>query len=126
MATLLYRLGKTAYRRWPFFIAGWLVLMIAVGGFAAAFSKPTSDSFSIPGIPSEEAANLQRQLFPDSQDAFDKATVNVVVASGMPAIVSGVFTVVRPAVSKLRTSQTLMVSLYVDGSSSRHVRVMSA
>ena len=25
MATLLYRLGKTAYRRWPFFIAGWLV-----------------------------------------------------------------------------------------------------
>ena len=81
MATLLYRLGKTAYRRWPFFIAGWLVLMIAVGGFAAAFSKPTTDSFSIPGIPSEEAANLQKQLFPDSQDAFDKATVNVVVAA---------------------------------------------
>ena len=25
MATLLHRLGKTAYRRWPFFIAGWLV-----------------------------------------------------------------------------------------------------
>ncbi|WP_300402454.1 MMPL family transporter [Nocardioides sp.] len=81
MATLLYRLGKHAYRRWPFFIAGWLVLMIAVGGFAAAFSKPTTDSFSIPGIPSEEAADLQAELFPGSKDAFDQATVNVVVAA---------------------------------------------
>ena len=27
MATLLYRLGKTAYRRWPFFLAGWLVAL---------------------------------------------------------------------------------------------------
>ena len=81
MATLLYRLGKTAYRRWPIFIAGWLVVMIAVGGFAAAFSKPTTDSFSIPGIPSEEAADLQAELFPGAQDAFDQATVNVVVAA---------------------------------------------
>ncbi|MGA8846050.1 MAG: MMPL family transporter [Nocardioides sp.] len=81
MATLLYRLGKTAYHRWPIFIAGWLVLMIAVGGFAASFAKPTTDSFSIPGIPSEEAADLQAELFPGAQDAFDQATVNVVVAA---------------------------------------------
>ena len=81
MATLLYRLGKTAYRRWPIFIAGWLVLMIAVGGFATAFAKPTTDSFSIPGIPSEEAADLQAELFPGATDAFDQATVNVVVAA---------------------------------------------
>ncbi len=25
MATLLYRLGKTAYRRWPIFLAAWLI-----------------------------------------------------------------------------------------------------
>lgn len=81
MATYLYRLGKQAYRRWPLFLAGWLVLMVAVAGFAAAFSKPTSDAFTIPGIPSEEAADLQAELFPDSKDAFDQATVNVVVAA---------------------------------------------
>ncbi len=81
MATLLFRLGKHAYRRWPIFIAGWLVLMVAVGGFAAAFSKPTTDAFSIPGIPSEEAADLQAELFPGATDAFDQATVNVVVAA---------------------------------------------
>ena len=81
MATYLYRLGKTAYRRWPLFLAGWLVLMVAVAAFAAAFSKPTTDAFTIPGIPSEEAADLQAELFPDSVDAFDQATVNVVVAA---------------------------------------------
>ncbi|MCY7395296.1 MAG: MMPL family transporter [Nocardioides sp.] len=81
MATLLHRLGTTAYRRWPFFVAGWLVVLIAVGAFAATMSKPMNDSFSIPGIPSEQAATLQSELFPDSVDAFSASTVNVVLAA---------------------------------------------
>src|SRR3954471_24789766 len=81
MATLLYRLGKTAYRRWPFFLAGWLIAMIAVGSVAATMSKPMSDAFSIPGIPSERAAKLQSELFPGAKDAFDQASVKVVVAA---------------------------------------------
>jgi RND superfamily putative drug exporter len=81
MATLLHRLGKTAYRRWPYFIAGWLVLLIAVIAVAAGFSKPMSDAFTIPGIPSEKAADLQAQLFPGSADALDEASVTVVVAA---------------------------------------------
>ncbi|WP_148573648.1 MMPL family transporter [Nocardioides caldifontis] len=81
MATLLYRLGKTAYRRWPVFVAGWIVVLVGIGAFAGAFSKPMTDSFTIPGIPSEEAADLQAELFPSSKDAFDQATVNVVVAA---------------------------------------------
>jgi putative drug exporter of the RND superfamily len=81
MATLLYRLGKTAYRRWPAFIAAWLIAMIAVVSVAAGFAKPMTDSFSIPGIPSEKAADMQADLFPQSVDAFDQATVNVVVAA---------------------------------------------
>src|SRR3546814_17946598 len=79
MATLLYRLGKTAYRRWPIFLAAWLIAMVGVAGFAAGFSKPMSDSFSIPGIPSEKAADMQAELFPGSQDAFDDSSFNVVV-----------------------------------------------
>ncbi|QDH10671.1 MMPL family transporter [Nocardioides dongxiaopingii] len=81
MATYLYRLGKTAYRRWPVFIAAWIAVFVVVGGVAGAFSKPTTDAFTIPGIPSEEAADLQAELFPDSVDAFDEASVNVVVAA---------------------------------------------
>jgi RND superfamily putative drug exporter len=44
-------------------------------------SKPLSDNFSVPGIPSEKAADLQAELFPGSTDAFDQAGVNVVVAA---------------------------------------------
>nr|WP_218848988.1 MMPL family transporter [Nocardioides perillae] len=76
---MLHRLGRTAYRRWPLVLAAWLVALVAVVGAAGAFSKPMVDSFSIPGIPSEEAADLQAELFPGSTDAFDQATVNVVV-----------------------------------------------
>ncbi|RHW25963.1 MMPL family transporter [Nocardioides immobilis] len=81
MARMLYRLGSTAFRRWPFFIAGWLLFAILLGSVAAAFSKPMSDEFTIPGIPSEQAADLQQELFPEAEDAFDDATVNVVVAA---------------------------------------------
>ena len=48
-------------------------------GLAAAFSKPMSDNFTIPGIPSEQAADLQAELFPGATSAFDQADVNVVV-----------------------------------------------
>lgn len=81
MASLLYRLGKTAYQKWPFFLVGWLAVLIVVGGAAATISKPFNDAFTIPGIPSEKAADLQAELFPDSTDAFAEANVNVVVAA---------------------------------------------
>lgn len=88
MATLLHRLGTTAYRRWPAFIAVWLIAMFAVGTLAATMSKPMTDSFSIPGIPSEKAADLQAELFPDAVAAFDQATVTVVVAAPEGATLS--------------------------------------
>ena len=81
MATLLYRLGKTAFLRWPLYLAAWLVAMVGVGAIAATMSKPMTDAFSIPGIPSEKAADLQAELFPGSVDAFDQAGVTVVVAA---------------------------------------------
>ncbi|CAN5657597.1 MMPL family transporter [soil metagenome] len=81
MATLLYRLGKTAYRKWPFFLVGWLAVVIIIGGAAATVSKPFNDAFTIPGIPSEKAQDLQAELFPASTDAFSEANVNVVVAA---------------------------------------------
>jgi RND superfamily putative drug exporter len=81
MATVLYRLGKTAFRRWPLFLTGWIIAVLAVGAFATTMSKPMTDSFSIPGIPSEKAADLQAELFPGAVDAFDRASVKVVVAA---------------------------------------------
>ena len=81
MATLLHRIGRTSFRRWPFVIAAWLVAVVAVGTVAATMSQPTTDEFTIPGIPSEQAADLQQELFPGSASAFEQANVTVVVAA---------------------------------------------
>ncbi|MCE5288641.1 MAG: MMPL family transporter [Nocardiaceae bacterium] len=81
MATLLYRLGKGAYRRWPIAIAVWLIAIIGVGAVAGTMSNPMSNSFSIPGIESEKAANLQSELFGGGKSAMDQASVSLVVAA---------------------------------------------
>ncbi|WP_068424200.1 MMPL family transporter [Janibacter terrae] len=79
MAHALYRLGRTAYRRWPAVLIGWLVVLIGIGVAAGTLSKPLSDKFTIPGIESEQTQELQQELFPGTQDAFDRATGTVVV-----------------------------------------------
>ena len=81
MATLLYRLGKNAFRRWPIFLAAWLIAIVGLGALAATVAKPMSDAMSIPGIPSEKAADIQQELFPEAGDAFEDASVNLVVAA---------------------------------------------
>lgn len=79
MANILYRLGRTAYKKWPFFLVGWLIAILAVGGFAAAKSKPMSSEFTIPGIPSLEAAEMQKELFPDAKAADKQVNGQIVL-----------------------------------------------
>lgn len=81
MASILYRLGRTAFRRWPVFVAGWVVLLIAIAFTASGISKPMKDTFSIPGIPSEQAQTLQQQLALGSGDQLDAATGTLVIAA---------------------------------------------
>jgi RND superfamily putative drug exporter len=81
MATLLYRVGRTAYRRWPVFVAGWLLALIGGGLIATGIAKPMVDTFSIPGIPSLQAQETQQELFPDTPNAEDVANATVVVAA---------------------------------------------
>lgn len=81
MATVLYRLGRASFRRWPLVMSVWLIAIVGVATVAITMSQPTNDEFTIPGIPSEEAGDLQQELFPGAQEAFDQATVNVVVAA---------------------------------------------
>src|SRR3954462_3268709 len=80
MATLLYRLGKTAFPRWPIFLPAWLVALIGLGTVAGTLSKPMSDSFSIPGVASVEAAELQQKLSPAAA-AADAPSGTIVVAA---------------------------------------------
>lgn len=81
MASLLYRLGKAAYRRWPFFLVGWLLVIAVVGGVAGTMSKPFSDAFTIPGLESVEAAEKLPELMDGAQSPTEAATIEVVVAA---------------------------------------------
>jgi RND superfamily putative drug exporter len=81
MAFHLYRLGKLAYRRRRWFVAAWLVVLIGMGILTAVIAKPLNDSFSIPGIPSEQAQTLQQKLFPGTGNALEEATGTAVFAA---------------------------------------------
>jgi RND superfamily putative drug exporter len=77
MATLLYRLGLLCFRHRRLVVVIWLVLLVALGGAAAAFQAPTANNFTIPGTEAQRALdNLQKQ-FP----AASGVTGTVVVAA---------------------------------------------
>lgn len=67
MATFLYRVGKSAYTHKWRFLAVWLVLLIGIGSATAALMKPTSDSFTIPGLESIETMERMEELFPNAE-----------------------------------------------------------
>ncbi|MDA0179810.1 MMPL family transporter [Solirubrobacter phytolaccae] len=66
MASALYRLGRTAYRRRRLVLAVWLALFGAIFLGAATLSGPTEGSFTIPGTESQEAIDRLAQRFPEA------------------------------------------------------------
>jgi RND superfamily putative drug exporter len=79
MAWYLYRLGRFSFRRRRLVAAVWLVIIAATVAGAATLSGPTSDAFSIPGTPSQQAIDLLQERFP--QASADGATARVVFAA---------------------------------------------
>ncbi|MGW0503361.1 MMPL family transporter [Micromonospora sp. NPDC003241] len=76
MAALLYRLGRFTFRRRWLVAATWLAVLVAALVGSATLSGQTSDSFSIPGTPSQRAIDLLQERFPEV--AADGATARVV------------------------------------------------
>ncbi|WP_394278313.1 MMPL family transporter [Microbacterium sp.] len=69
MSTLLFTLGRWAYRHsWRVLIA-WLVLLGMVGGGVALFMKGTDNSFTIPGTEAQEGIELLNRTFPQASGA---------------------------------------------------------
>ncbi|MFF3378663.1 MMPL family transporter [Streptomyces sp. NPDC002680] len=76
MATFLYRLGHTSFRRRPVVLLVWLALLGAA--IIAALSAPATKAlpFTLPGAESQKAFDLLDQRFPGS--ASDGATARIV------------------------------------------------
>ncbi len=78
MATLLYRIGRSAYlHRWRF-LAVWLLILIATATAAATLSKPTTSNMTIPGLQSLETNDRIQEKF-GGEDAMSAPSGNVVV-----------------------------------------------
>ena len=83
MAPLLHRLGRFSYLRRRLVAGIWALIVALLGVGAATLSGPTSDSFTIPGVESQEALDLLDDRFPEL--AADGATARVVMAAPVGA-----------------------------------------
>ncbi|WP_112246197.1 MMPL family transporter [Kribbella monticola] len=103
MATILYRLGRFAFRRRRLVIMFWLALLAIAGVGAATLSGPTATGFSIPGTESQRAVDLLQERFP--QVSADGATARVVLQAPTGHKLSDPATksVVEQVVGKLAT-----------------------
>ncbi|MFD8384616.1 MMPL family transporter [Streptomyces sp. NPDC059679] len=82
MATFLYRLGRTAFRRRGYVALMWLAIVAAVGLGGVQASGASSDDSSMPGIESQKAYDLMRQRFPGASADGAGATVVFVAPDG--------------------------------------------
>ncbi|RUR01561.1 MMPL family transporter [Labedella endophytica] len=80
MSSLLYSLGRWAFRMRKTVIAVWIILLALAGGSALLFNQGTDNGVSIPGTESQEALDRLSTTFPQVSGA--SAQIVVDVASG--------------------------------------------
>ncbi|GAB3576657.1 MMPL family transporter [Leifsonia lichenia] len=64
MSSILYSIGRWAFRARKLVVSLWIVLLVALGGGAVLFNQGTDNSFSIPGTESQEALDTLSRTFP--------------------------------------------------------------
>ncbi|MEU9999221.1 MMPL family transporter [Streptomyces sp. NPDC050848] len=137
MATFLYKLGRSAFRRRRLVALLWVALLALAGVGAATAPAATSSSFSIPGTEAQKAFDLLEQRFPGGSadggtarvvfkapegqkmtDPANKAKVQDVVAelkSGSDQVASVTDPYTAQAVSKDGSTAYVSVSYKVSG-----------
>lgn len=80
MSSLLYSLGRWAFRTRKTVIAIWIILLALAGGSALLFNQGTDNGVSIPGTESQEALDRLSTTFPQVSGA--SAQIVVVAPSG--------------------------------------------
>ena len=66
MATLLYRLGRFAFRRRVLVLSVWAAVLVAFGAGALTLSGQLTNSVSIPGTESQQAIDQLKERFPQA------------------------------------------------------------
>ena len=96
VSSILYRLGRWAFRARRLVLALWLAVLVLAGGSAALFYHGTSDAFSLPGTESGAALDRLNQTFP--QVSGSSAQLVVVAPTGGSVTDTAIKTPVEAAV----------------------------
>ena len=80
MSSILYGLGRASFRRRGVVLIAWLIVLLGIGGSAAAFSQPFEDSFQLPGTESQQGLDMLSNTFP--QVSGSSAQIIVVAPEG--------------------------------------------
>ncbi|MFC9874318.1 MMPL family transporter [Nocardia salmonicida] len=84
MSVYLYRWGKFAFRRKWIVLPAWLVLFVLLGGLGATLSKPMSNDFSMPELPSARANEILDKHFEGMSEQFSMDAVTGTYVIGAP------------------------------------------
>ncbi|MFC8952891.1 MMPL family transporter [Streptomyces sp. NPDC057101] len=111
MATFLYKLGRSAFRRRRLVALLWVALLAVAGIGAATAPVATSSSFSIPGTEAQRAFDLLEERFPGA--GADGATARIVFKApeGRKMTEAGHKAVVEETVSALKSGSDQIVSV---------------
>ncbi|MFD4605528.1 MMPL family transporter [Streptomyces sp. NPDC058464] len=89
MATVLYHLGRTAFR-WRWFVTVLWVAVLGAVGFAAAKAPAAADEgFTMPGIESQKAFDLMEKRFPGAAADGASARIVFIAPSGEKVTAAG-------------------------------------
>ncbi|MFD4458134.1 MMPL family transporter [Nocardia sp. NPDC058480] len=84
MSVYLYRWGKFAFRRKWIVLPVWLLLFVLLGGLGATLSKPMSNDFSMPELPSARANEILDKHFEGMSAQFSMDAVTGTYVIGAP------------------------------------------
>ncbi|MEN0084849.1 MAG: MMPL family transporter [Leifsonia sp.] len=100
MSSLLYSIGRWAYRARKLVVIVWIGLLALLGGGALLFNQGTDNSFSIPGTESQEALDTLSRTFP--QISGTTAQIVVVAPEGQTVDSADVKRPVEDAVAAIK------------------------
>ena len=104
MASLLYRLGRIAYRRRRLVVIAWVAFGAAMVFGALALAQPTVNSFSVPGTESQQALGVLGQQFPALGAAGASARVVVQATAGQTLTTPENQAAVESLIAKLKSA----------------------
>jgi RND superfamily putative drug exporter len=100
VSSILYSIGRWAFRARKLVVSLWIVLLVALGGGAVLFNQGTDNTFSIPGTESQDALDTLSRTFP--QVSGTSAQLVVVAPKGETVTEPSIQQPVTDAVAQLK------------------------